>query len=118
HAHLRIRLVRRKHALDQHFYLSAGLPATEKPRLDDARVVEHENVARRDEIGNLAEVEVANRSGDTIEMQQAARRTLRRRRLRDEMLRQVVVEIGQLHKCATNSSTSALNFSGISVGGK
>ena len=67
HAHLREDLVRPEHALDHDLDAAARLLAPDEPRLDHARVVQHDDVAARDEAGDVAELPVG-----------AARRSRRR----------------------------------------
>ena len=66
-----------EHALDQHLDPAAGLLAADEPRLDDARVVQHD--ARRSgamQLDDVAETQVAQRTARAVEMQQPARGAL------------------------------------------
>ncbi|MNC90194.1 hypothetical protein D3C83_62610 [compost metagenome] len=81
------RLVCGQHALHQNFDLAAGFFAAGKPRLDYARIVEHHDIAGRHQRRDFAELPILDRSRSSVQMQQAARRTLRRRKLRDQFAR-------------------------------
>ena len=59
--HVGERRVGAQHALDEHLHLAAGVLAAAQPRLDHARVVEDEEVARIEERRQVAEGEVAQR---------------------------------------------------------
>ena len=67
--------------------------AAEHTRLDHARVVEDRAGRRLEQRGQVAKSEVLERRA--VHMQQAAGRRVRRRRLRDQLRRQLVVEIGK-----------------------
>ena len=102
-AHVRERRARARDPLDEHLHLPARVLAAAQPRLDDARVVEHEQVPRIDERGQVAEGEVAKRPA-RLHAQQPAGRALRRGMLGDEFRRQAVVEVGELHPAIIISS--------------
>src|SRR6266849_7433847 len=93
---LRERFMLRKHALDQHLDVSAGLLFPEEPRLDHPGVVEYQQVAGREQLRQFEEAPVGEGGADA---EQAASRSLRVRILRDQLRRQLVVEIvdGKIH---------------------
>ena len=84
-------------ALDHHFDPSAACLAPGEPRLDDARVIRHHDIARFDELDDVAEIPVSESARASVEMQQPARAALGRRKLSDQILRQRVVEIVEAH---------------------
>ncbi len=79
--------------LDQHLDLAAGGLAPMDARIDDTRVVEHHEVARIEQRGQIGEAQVAELS--CVDVQQTARAALARGRLRDQLLWQRIVEIGE-----------------------
>ena len=83
-------------ALDENLDLAAGGFAAEQPRLEDARVVQYDDILRRDQRRQIEEAPVVQRAG-SVEMQQAALRAFGRGMLRDELFGQRVVEIAQAH---------------------
>ena len=92
-AELEHALVRAEHALQQQLDGAARGLDRAQSRLDHPRVVEDDEVAGGEEAGQVGERAVLDRvAGD---VQQAACRAGRRRRLGDELLRQREVEIGQ-----------------------
>ena len=90
-AHVREGFVGAEHALDQNFDPAAGGLLAEQAGLDDAGVVEHEDVARGEETGQLGEQMVRHRVAGQV--QQAARAARLCRALRDQFARKVVVEV-------------------------
>ncbi len=78
-------------ALDQRLDAPAGRLASEQPRLQHARVVEHEQVAGHEQALDVGEREVAQRVARDV--QQPARRPFGQRVLRDQVRRQVEVEV-------------------------
>ena len=92
-AELEYALVRAEHALQQQFDGAAGGLDRAQSRLDHPRVVEDDEIAGGQETGQVAERAILDRVA--VDMQQAAFRARRRRRLGDERLRQREVEIGQ-----------------------
>ena len=86
-------------ALDEHLDLAAGRLAPEQARLDDARVVQYDDVLRRDQSGQFREAPIVQRAVG-IQVQQTALRALGRRVLRDERFGQRVVEFAQAHRRA------------------
>ena len=61
---------------------------------EDACVIQHQQVARAQQAGEVAEVAVLADAGGTIEREHARARALSWRRLRDQVLWQVEVVIG------------------------
>src|SRR5258706_13622872 len=92
------RAARVEHALDQHLDFAAGVLAPAQPRLDDARVVHYEQVACVQPCDDVGESQVLDRARARIEVQQAARRALRRGTLGDQFGRQFVIEVGESHR--------------------
>ncbi len=92
----RKRLARGLRALDEDLDLAAGALLPRQPRLDDARVVQDQGVARTHELGEILERQVAQGAA-RIEVQQAAGGAYRGRMLGDELGRQVVIELGDEH---------------------
>ena len=86
-------LAGRQHALDQHLDATARGLGAEQARLDHAGVVEHEQVARVQQAGQLAEDAVDERVGRAIE--QARTAAFGRRMLRDQVVRQLEVEVAE-----------------------
>ena len=78
-------------ALDQRLDAAAGRLASEQPRLQHARVVEHQQVAGHEQALDVGEREVARRVARDV--QQPARRALGQRVLRDQVRRQVEIEV-------------------------
>ena len=92
-AHLRQHRALAEHALDQHFDIAAGFLDAEKARLQHARVVHHQQVARSKQIDDVAELAVDDRVA--VELQQARRAALGKRDLGDAVRRQVEIEVGE-----------------------
>lgn len=67
--------MRRQHALNQQFELAAAGLLAEQPRLDDFGVVEHQQVARLQQIGQVAKAPVDERVGPAIEQARSAARS-------------------------------------------
>jgi len=88
-------------ALDQRFDAAAGRLLADEPCLDDARVVEHHQVACLQQLRQIAEFQI--RKCCAVDVKQTARRALVRRRLRDQLRRQVERKIGKretgVHGC-------------------
>ena len=92
-AELKHALVHAEHAFQQQLDGAARGLDRAQSRLDHPCVVEDDEVAGGEKAGQVGERAVFDRvAGD---VQQAACRAGRRRRLRDELLRQREVEIGQ-----------------------
>ena len=87
---LRERFALRKHALDQHFDVSAGLLFPEEARLDHLRVVEYQQVAGREQLRQLGKGAVRERR--RADAKQAAARARFARMLRDQLGGQLVIE--------------------------
>ena len=97
---LRERLAGIERALDEHLDLAARVLDAVEPRLHDPRVVEHEHVAGREELREIGERVIGHAAGRKA--QQPARRPRRGRMLRDQLGRQLVVEVvdGERGSCA------------------
>ena len=67
-----------------------------EPRLEHARLVEHQGIARVHQARQVAEPKILDRAVGA-QVQQAAGAALARRMLRDELGRQLVVELGDQH---------------------
>ena len=80
--------------LDQHLDRTAALLVTMKTRLDHARVVEDEQVTRVEQLRQLGEDMVD--SGQAPRVEQARRAALRGRMLRDQLGRQIEIEVVEL----------------------
>ena len=92
-AELEERAIGREHALEQQLDLAAGRLRRLEARLDDPRVVQHDEVAGRDESRQIGEREIGERGA--IDVQQPAAGAFGRGHLRDQLARQVVVEVGE-----------------------
>jgi hypothetical protein len=84
-------------ALDQHLGAPAARLARREPRLDHPGVVEHQQIARRQQLGEIGESAVGQRPAGAVEHQQPARPALGERRLGNELLGQVEVEVARTH---------------------
>ena len=87
----------RLYPLDQYLGTAAGFLAPMQARLDDFGVIENEDVVWRDQRGQIGKLPILNHAGIAINVQQTASRPLDGGMLRDQLLGQVVVEIGELH---------------------
>ena len=96
-ADLRQHFIGPEHAFDHHLDPPAAFLLADEPRLDHARVVEHHHVAGCDQPGDIAELPVGKRARPAVEMQQPAAAALAGGMLRDQFLRQLVVEIVETH---------------------
>ena len=96
-AHLRPRGVLRQQALDQDLHAAAAFLLPEQARRNHAGVVENQQIARLQPFGQVADVAIRERRVARRHHQQAAGGTLRQRRLGDQRLGQVEMEIGLLH---------------------
>ena len=95
-AHLRPRLVPGQQAFDEDLDApAAGLRAVQAGR-DHARVVEDQQVAGLQQVRQVADAGIAQGRGRGRHHQQAARGALGQGRLRDQLGRQVVMEVGAL----------------------
>jgi hypothetical protein len=93
HLHVRGHRAVGQHALDQQLQLAAAGLFTEQARLDDLRVVEHQQIAFAQQRGQVTERAVDRRSAAAI--QQARSAALGRGVLGDEFGRQSEVEIAR-----------------------
>ena len=91
--HVRHDLVAGEHALDQQLQLAAAGLLAEHAGLDHACVVEHQQVARLQQVGQFAEDAVGGRGGAPVQQARAA--ALGGRVLGDEQLGQLEVEVAQ-----------------------
>jgi hypothetical protein len=92
-ADLRQRLVAADRALDQHLHAPAAVLQAVQAGPQHPGVVEHQQVARVQQAGQVGETPVL--PARAIDHQQAAGRALRQRELGDQLWRQFVVEIGE-----------------------
>ena len=69
----------------------------DEPGRDDAAVVEHEEIAGREQVGQVVEAQVPRRASGAGEDEQARRAPRLHRRLGDEFLGEREVELGDLH---------------------
>src|SRR6185369_2859518 len=90
-AKLEQRFVGRERTLEEQFDASAGRPSRKEARLDDARVVEHDNIAVIYKARKVRECEVF--ADASLDVQQPAVAAPYSGRLRNEPGRKVVVEI-------------------------
>ena len=79
--------------LDQHLHAAAGRLHTKRACADDARVVQDREVALAQQRRQIDETPVGERIA--VDVEQAAPASRRRGRLRDQVLRQRVIEIGE-----------------------
>jgi hypothetical protein len=95
-AHLGERAVRIEHPLDQHLDLAAAVLAPVQARLDHPCVVDDQHVAGKqqvDDVGKAPVVQLPVR----VHVQQPARGAFGRGVLRDQLRRELVVEIREAH---------------------
>ncbi len=76
-----------------------GNTAADQPRRKHPRVVDDDEIAGAEELGNRGDLRMDDRSGGTIETQQARRAALRRRLLRDQFRGKVEIELADVHPC-------------------
>ena len=93
----RQRIVCAERALDEHLDPAAGPLAAREPRFDHPRVIQHHRVAFADLRRQLGEGEILDLAAARIEMQQPACSALGRGALRDQLLGQRIVELGDEH---------------------
>src|SRR5439155_19033305 len=67
------------------------------PGRDDSRVVQNQNVARAQALQDLQKTKVPDAAIGALQHQQARLVALSRRRLGDQLGRQVIIEIGSAH---------------------
>lgn len=90
---LRQRLVAPDGTLYQHFDPAAAVLDAMQPGMQDARVVEHQQVAGAQQVGQIGEAPVL--PAVAVHDQQPAGGALGQRELGDQLRRQVVIEIGE-----------------------
>ncbi len=90
------RLTLAKQALDQDFHPPAAGLLPEQARRNDPGVVEDQQIAGLQQLGQVAHLAVGQRLRRWRHHQQPARRALGQRRLGDQFVGQVVMEIGLL----------------------
>ncbi len=86
-----------QYAFEQQLDLAAAWFARKQPRVDDASVVEHQQIARAQESRQVAKHEIAKLAACTIEREKPTRAALRRRRLGDQFRWQLIVKIRASH---------------------
>src|SRR5258705_5129531 len=79
----------------QELRVLSSLALSVQPRGDHARGVDDEQVARGNQRGEIAELQMARRPARAVEYEQPARRAIGERMLSDLFRRKVVVEIGE-----------------------
>jgi hypothetical protein len=87
-----------QYPLDHDFDLAAALLAPEQPGRNNHGVVEHQQIAGLDAIDNLDELPIRERFVQRIHQQHARGAALGQRRLRNQFLRQLVIEIAESHR--------------------
>jgi hypothetical protein len=87
-----------QHPLDHDFDLAAALLAPEQPGRNDHGVVEHQQIAGLDAIDNLDEMPIGERVVQRVHQQHARGAAIGKRRLRNQFLRQLVIEIAESHR--------------------
>jgi hypothetical protein len=87
---------------------AGGVAMADQARRHDARVVQREKVAGSEQVGQVGNHAVGPRAPRAIDDEQARAAPDRRRLLRDQVLGQVEVEIGEAHgatpACRTRSA--------------
>ena len=86
-----------QHALDQNLGTAAGFLLSMQACLDDFGIVENEDVAWFDKRRQIDELAILDAAGVAVDVQQPTRRPRFGRMLRDQLLREVEIEISQLH---------------------
>ena len=69
-----------------------------EPRRENTRVVEDDEVICAEQIGEIAELSVAERGSWSLKVQQAGGGAVGQCFLRDQLFRKVVVEVGDEHR--------------------
>ena len=95
--HLRDRLRLSLQPLDQHFAAPAGFLAAAQPRVDHARIIKYEQIAWPQQQRQVREAAIAQLVAN---LEQAARTSRVRRMAGNQLPRQLVVEVGNLHRRA------------------
>ena len=98
-------LVTGQHALDQRLDLPAGGLDAEQPRLDHAGVVEDQQVAGVQQRRQVAEHPIDRRRAGTVEQPRPA--AFGRRMLRNQLGRQVEIEVGKRVRSGHGKATVA-----------
>ena len=93
---MRKRTARFLHALDEDLDAPAGFLFGVKAGRDDPRVVEHQQIALREQLVQLREAPIVQRTGVPIHDEQAAGAPLGQRMLGDQFGGQIESEIGDL----------------------
>jgi len=78
---------------DQDLNATAAFFATEKPRWNYPGIVDHQEVAGREQIGKVKKVPILHRPGRTVHNEEARPVPVRKRDLSNQLVRQVVVII-------------------------
>ncbi|MNN62139.1 hypothetical protein D3C81_1774200 [compost metagenome] len=81
------------HALDQHLDFAAGFLDAKEARLQHARVIEYQQIARCQQANNIGKVAISHLAG--TDLQQARGAAFGQRGLRNQILRQFEIEIGK-----------------------
>ena len=108
-AHLRARGTRAFDPLDHHFDASAGVLASEQTRLDHARVIEYEQISGSKpsrQFSNTAVLKAFAGSRD----QKSTGGALRQRRLRDQLVGELEIEIGPAHGDGLANGIAVMQF--------
>ena len=92
-ANLRQHLMRAQHPLHQHLDLPATGLGTKHARLDHARIIKYQQIAGRDQLRQIGKHAIAAATGFAVQRQQAARPPLRRRKLSNQLFRQLIIKI-------------------------
>ena len=97
---------------EQHLDAPAAVLAAEKPRRDDARVVEYQEITRAQERGEVPKAVIGDRATVPVEVQEAGLAACGGRVLSDEVLGQGVSEVAALHRAMINDAppASAIDF--------
>ena len=86
-------------------YGAAGFLLPDEPRGGNPRVIHNEEIARKHQLGDVAEVPVLDSTG-LMKHQEPRGRSIIQRKLRNELLGQVVVVIAQALQISPSSSES------------
>src|SRR5262249_20089177 len=83
---------------EQELHLAAAGIARQDPRRNHARVVDDEAITRSEQVGKLGEAVVLEAAACAVDDEQPRRIAGRRGGLRDQLGRQLVVEVRELHE--------------------
>ena len=83
---------------EQQLHLASGGVPRQDPRRDHARIVDDEAVTRAEQVGKLGEAMILEAAARAVDDEQSRCIARRSRRLRDQLGRQLVVEIRKLHE--------------------